>query len=304
MNPKLNWPSKARWRMLLGLGLMSLFVSTLMVTPSKAEPAADSTRILPGTTPAVMAKAEFGPPAPNQNESTVREWAESDPLGFVRHALANYQRGVRDYACRFVKTELVCGKMTKAQEIDVLFREKPFCVFMTWVRNPDRAQRVLYIRGRWVDENGLDQAVCEPSGAIARFLLGSVLRPIQGPDARRASRRTIGQFGFGNSLQLILHYSELASARGELDLKFVSESEHEGQRTFVFHRRLPYTGETGPYPDRLLVFQLDQENLLPVSCISYADDRGEKLLGRYEMTNVRLNVGFVDERFDRRKLGL
>lgn len=304
MNKKLNWPSNARWRMLLGLGLLSVFFSNLLCTPAKAEPAADSMKVLSGTTAAVMAKAEFDLPVPNHTESTVREWAERDPLGLVRHALENYQRGVRDYACRFAKTELVCGKMTETQEMDVLFREKPFCVFMTWVRNPDRAQRVLYIRGRWVDKAGLDQAVCEPSGAIARFLVGSVLRPIEGSEARKASRRTINQFGFGNSLRLILHYSELASARGESDLKFVHESEHDGQKTFLFHRRLPYSGETGLYPDRLLVFQLDQENLLPVSCISYADDRGKKLLGRYEMTNVRLNVGFSNERFDRQKLGL
>ena len=70
--------------------------------------------------------------------------------------------------------------------------------------------------------------------------------------------------------------------------------------TYVFERRLPYTGDHGLYPDRLLVVHLDQECLLPTCCIAYADEAGTKLLGRYVITDVKFNVGLTDSDFARK----
>jgi hypothetical protein len=66
---------------------------------------------------------------------------------------------------------------------------------------------------------------------------------------------------------------------------------------------LPYTGDEEVYPDRLLRVFIDKEWLLPTCCISYADDNGSQLLGRYVLVDVRLNPGYTDADFDPEGIG-
>jgi len=251
-------------------------------------------------TPAIAAEA---PVADADHSDPILTLAKTDPLALLRLALDRYERSVRDYTCTFTKQECINGRMSQEQQIEVKFKEDPFSVLMHWKRNPGAARRVLYVAGRW-QKDDKPLAVVEPQGAIARLLVKSVYRPIHGEDAQKASRRTIDQFGFGNTLRLILKYSEIAAERGELSLKYVGTSQVDGRPTYVFERRLPYTGEDGFYPDRVLVVHLDQEWLLPTECFCFADDAKQQLLGHYKLTNVRLNVGLTDEDFTRQANGL
>ena len=236
--------------------------------------------------------------------SELAQLAASDPLAMLYRCRENYDRNIRDYSCTFVKQELVRGKITPEQRTEVKFRESPFSVNMEWVRNPGDAAQVTYIEGRWKDEDGQDQAWCEPAGAIARLFVSKILQPIHGNRAEKASRRTIDQFGFRNTLGLIIQYCEKAADEGVLDLRYVGVGMVRDRPTFVFERRLPYTGQERPYPDRLLVYHIDQEWLLPTACSSYADDAGDELLGRYVLTDVKFNVGFTDADFGPETLGL
>jgi len=72
----------------------------------------------------------------------------------------------------------------------------------------------------------------------------------------------------------------------------------------VIERILPYTGEEGEYPDRLLVVHIDKQWLVPTACICYADLDRTELLGKYVYTDVQLNVGLTDADFDRKANGL
>ena len=45
---------------------------------------------------------------------------------------------------------------------------------------------------------------------------------------------------------------------------------------------------------------LDKGTLLPMCCISYADEARTKLLGRYVLTDVKFNVGLTDGDFARK----
>ena len=65
----------------------------------------------------------------------------------------------------------------------------------------------------------------------------------------------------------------------------------------MIERRLPYTGEDGPYPDRLLAVFIDSEWLVPTGCFAYADDAKQDLLGSYVLTDVEFNTGLSDEDF-------
>lgn len=224
----------------------------------------------------------------------------SDPLGLLRVAQERYDRTVYDYVCTFSKQELVGGRLTAEQVTRVKFREKPLSVNMLWVKNADKAQRAIYVEGKWTGKNGGKLAIVEPAGAIARVFVDDVMRPIDGPDAKKAARRRIDQFGFANSLRLIVKYCDLSAKHNKLDLKYVGDSAVGERPTYVIERRSAYTGEEGAYPDHLLIVHLDKENLLPTCCTSYADEAKTKLLGQYVLTDVKFNVGLTEDDFARK----
>ncbi|HEY3241952.1 MAG TPA: DUF1571 domain-containing protein [Phycisphaerae bacterium] len=223
--------------------------------------------------------------------------ARTRPLDFVRFCLENYRRKVRDYSCTFIKQERLGSKITPEQVTEVLFREQPvFSVNMKWTQNADAAQHVLYIKNRWEDDKGNDEAYVVAAG-LAK-LIGKIRQPIDGPLARKASRRSIADFGFGNTLDMILSYSERAAKTDELDLRFIGETTVDGRPAYAFERRLPYTGENCSYPDRLLKFSIDKEWLVPTAVFSYCDDAGQILLGKYIHENLAMNPGLPDSDFE------
>ncbi len=240
-----------------------------------------------------------GPIVVDHPEDQIR----SNPLAFLRHARQSYDQKIRDYECRFSKQESLHGRIGETQVSEVKFREGPFSVFMTVVENPGRYRRVLYVKDEIVKE-GQQYATIEPQGAIARFLVKSVQRPIDGEEARQSSRRLITQFGFANSLDLIVRYADLSAELGQLDLRYMGPGEIDGRPTYVFERRLPIQEPGVDWPDTLLVFHIDQEWHLPLSCCSYADLEGRALLGRYTFSNVRLNVGLDARDFDKQTYGM
>jgi len=230
-------------------------------------------------------------------EDDLEQAARTDPLALLHHCQERCRAQYRDYTCTFTKQERLGEAVTAEQETVVQFRQEPYSVRMRWVRNPSDAADVVYVAGRWKDSQGHDQAWCEPAGPIARIFVKKVLQPINGPRAARNSRRTIDQFGFDSTLDLIIKYCEKARDAGALDLRYVGQGSVDGRATLVFERRLPYTGAEQPYPDRLLVFHIDREWLVPTACFSYSDDRGEELLGKYILTGVEFNVGLDDDDF-------
>jgi hypothetical protein len=289
--------SGGRIRLLIGLGLAAAFCIQNRGLFSGWVSASKSPGI--GATPAEalptpMLPREIG----GTYDTPIHRMAHEAPLDLLREAQKRYRDTVVDYTCFFTKQENLFGRMTAVQGADVKFRDQPFSIFMHWTQNPDKARRVCFVSGKWTTKDGQAAALCEPEGAIARTFISKILRPIHGADAKAASRRTIDQFGFGNTLHLIVKYAMLAHQRGELQLVHLGDGEVDGRPTYVFERRLPYTGEDGVYPDRVLVFHLDKETLLPVMCASYADDAKQELLGQYTYTKVRLNVGLTDASFE------
>ena len=233
----------------------------------------------------------------------INQMARTDPLAFLVHCRDHYGRTVQDYSCTFTKQERIGNRITPEQVTRVKFREQPYSVNMKWMHNPADAAQVAYIAGRWQNRKGEEMAWCKPAGAIAKLFIKKILQPIHGKRAAKASRRTIDQFGFSNTLDLIIHYAQQADAEGALDLRYVGPGSINGRPTYVFERLLPYTGQELPYPDRLLVFHIDREWLLPTACFSYADDEGQDLLGKYLLTEPTFNVGFTDSDFGPDTLG-
>jgi hypothetical protein len=293
-----RWTTGRKARAVIGLLLVFGFcVQCRKLSAEKAAPNQANQIQRPKVNPSA-AYATVKPPAPLVDP--LGTLIKTDPVAFFRGAIERYERSVHDYVCTFSKQELIGGHLTAEQVTQVKFREKPFSVNMFWVRNADKAQRAIYVAGKWTGKDGEKLAVVEPAGAIARLFVDDVMRPIDGPDAKKAGRRQIDQFGFENSMQLILKYCDIAAQHHELDLKYVGEGTIGGRPTFVLERRLPYTDDNGTYPDRILVVHIDQEYMMPTCCISYADEAKTRLLGKYVTTDIKFNVGLTDRDFARK----
>ncbi len=233
----------------------------------------------------------------------LEQMAQRDPLAFLKHCRENYGKSVDDYICTFSKQELVEGDVSSEQIMRVKYRTEPLSINMKWVLNAGDAAHVTYIKGRWRSKKGIDQAWCKPAGAIASLFISKIKIPIRGRMAESASRRTIDQFGFLATLDLIIKYCDKSAEADLLDLRYVGSSTFGGRPTYLFERHLPYDGDEGHYPDRLLRFHIDKAFLLPSSCDAYADDAGEQILGRYSLTDVQFNVGYTDQDFGPDTLG-
>ena len=225
--------------------------------------------------------------------------AQRDPLALARLAQERFQRDVRDYRCVLLKQELIGNELTPVEEVEVRIRAHPQAVYMLWRKNAVQAKRALFRdEPAYVDKQGRKLARVEPAGAVVRLFVKDVLMPIKGPEAEKASRRSIDECGFATSFDLLQQYGDLARKNGVLDVRFAGLGEVDGRPTFVIVRQLPYAGPAGIYPDAKLVLHLDQQWLLPVAIESYADAEGTALLGRYVFTQVELNPGLTDKDFE------
>ena len=220
----------------------------------------------------------------------------ADPLAFLKQCHAHYRTFVTDYRCLFTMQERTRGVLSPEQGIKVRYRENPFSVHLHWVRNPGPAAWVKYVAGRWV-ENGREQALVKPSGVLGWLVPAGVKRYIHAPEMLAESRRPIDQFGFRNTLGLIIQYCEMARGDPGYELRYVGGGFVDGRPCYVLERRLPYAGPDGPYPDRLLVMYVDREWFVPTACLSYLDNGGQELLGSYILTDVEFNVGLTDADF-------
>jgi hypothetical protein len=224
--------------------------------------------------------------------------AKTDPWALARLGHERYQRQIRDYTCVFLKQERIGGKLSDVQEIEVRFREQPKAVYMLWRRNADQAKRALFQdTPEFVNKRGEKVARVEPAGALIRLVVSDVLMPIHGKRAGQSSRRSIDEFGFRSTFELLDRYNQLGADRGVLDLRYEGEGEIDGRPTFKIVRYLPYDGPDGIWPDAKMVMHIDQEWLLPTAVYSYADRAGTELLGSYVHTKVKLNPGLEAKAF-------
>ena len=216
----------------------------------------------------VERSADAGQAAP----TSLSELAQRDPMALVRLGRQRYEKDVHEYRCVLIKQERLGDNLTAVQEVEVRFRESPKTVYMLWLANADQAKRALYMEdARFIDKKGRRLARVEPAGAIARLFVADLFVLIDGPEARKTSRRTIDECGFGATFTLLERFNAQAAERGVLDIRYGGTGEVDGRPTYVIVRDLPYEGPSGAYPDARMVLHLDQEWLLPVAVHTYAD---------------------------------
>jgi hypothetical protein len=227
------------------------------------------------------------------------ELATRNPLALLRSGAEWYRAHVQEYRCTLTKQERLGENLSDVQEIELRFRRQPQAVYMLWRVNAGSARRVLYRDGdpQYVNEKGEKLARVEPNGAIARLFVQETFVPVDGPEARRNSRRTVDKAGFQATFDALARSNSYAAEHGVLDIRYTGMGTIDGRPTLIIERSLPYAGPDGPYPDAHLVLHVDREWLLPVAICSYADAGTSTLLGSYVFTAVDLNPHFEDRDF-------
>lgn len=227
--------------------------------------------------------------------SDVADATSREAADLIDQAIARYSETVQGYRCILMRREMVKGRLTPLQTIDVCFRESPRSVRLAWLKKAGKVDRVAYVEGRDWNEEGEPCALVRPTNRLVRWVAGDVAVPVHGEKARESSRHTVDDFGFGYLLGRIRDLNELAERRGHLELRMLPDGEVDGRATKVIQRRLPQMDD---YPDSQLIMHIDQESLLPVHFETYADPHGRQLLGLYIFTDVRINPEFCEADFE------
>jgi hypothetical protein len=226
---------------------------------------------------------------------TAHELAQSDHVALLKKGMEKLDAlGAESYTCTFIKQERIRGELGGAQHIDVKFREQPFSVAMTWTKNAPTGDKILYIEGRYRDDDGRSQMVVRPaSGFLQALVGGSVKRLPDGKDAMKNTLRPCTQFGFRNSIQSLIDVYELARSRGESEESFGGFAKVGDRQCFQLIRMLPDSDPT--YPAKKTIVFVDTEWLIPLRIIG--DNWQDELDCDYQFKNVDFGVSLSDADF-------
>jgi hypothetical protein len=210
--------------------------------------------------------------------------ARTDPIAFLENCLRRYNREVQGYRVTLEKQERVDGVFLPREVLEADFREHPFSVLLRWDKGKGRAERVLYVRG----END-DKMLVLPSG-LAR-LVGILRRDPNGPEARKAGRYPITEFGIKVGTERTLAAWVKARREHALHVAYLGERPvpEAGDRTCYVLRRTRYLRpEEGGVTEATLY--IDKETWLQVG--SVLRGAGGELIGTYYFRNIQLNPNF------------
>jgi hypothetical protein len=235
-----------------------------------------------------------GGPLPDAD--TMARLAKTDPVAFLEWALIRYDREVKGYSCLLIKQERLHGELHPREKIEVLFREKPFSVFMAWKEGSKALtapERVLYVEG---ENDGMLLAK-------VRLLPSPVKKDPLGEEALRSGRYPITEFGMKVGTRRALTSWKDAQndpkAQGPLQVEFGEKEVKELGRTCYALRRFGYTHK---YADGAVEVEstlyFDRETWLQVG--SVLKGRDGELIGEFLFKDVRLNPPFKDDAFSKK----
>ncbi|MHC4983928.1 MAG: DUF1571 domain-containing protein [Planctomycetota bacterium] len=225
-------PTNRRARVLVGLLLAALFCVQCGTTEAVKE--SKLVRVIDGqslgeNSPEVLAK--------------VKKLAKSDHVALLEYCLANYDSRYADYTCSLIKREKIGGELGKEQRIAVKFKESPYSVAMKWLENAPRADRILYVDGKYGNH-----MLARPKSVVLRMFVGDlVLRRPDGPDAMENSLRPVNMFGFKRCMQSLLKVYREAREAGDLEEAFGGFAEVAGREAIVLIRHLPAKADYPAY---------------------------------------------------------
>ena len=140
------------------------------------------------------------PPTATQPPGSAAAVQEPLPTGdvipFLEKCVQRYeQQGIEGYSVVLHKQERLGGKLQPSEDIECSYREKPYSVFMHWLRGQRKAESSLYVEG---ENDG--KMLAKPAG-VAGIFVKVVERDVDGEDARQSGRYTMKEFGLKAGIQ-------------------------------------------------------------------------------------------------------
>ena len=218
-----------------------------------------------------------------------------DVMTFLEKCVQRYeQQGIQGYTVILHKQERIGGKLQASEEIESYYREKPYSVFMHWLRGQRKAESSLYVEG----ENG-GKMLAKPAG-LAGVFVKVVERDVDGDDARQSGRYTMKEFGLKAAIQKTYRDWKAAKEKGTLHVQYLGVRKvHEvGGRLCYVLRRTCAEPEEDNVTD--VTLYIDKENWLQVGAI--LKDASGKLIGEYMFHDLRINPEFKPDQFKRSAL--
>jgi hypothetical protein len=216
------------------------------------------------------------------------------PLRVLAEARESY-RGVRDYACVFIKKERLRGQLQPDNLIAMKVRTQPFSIYLHW-HGPKQfaGQEVCYVTGR---NNGMMRV--HSTGLVGA--VGFVTLDPRDPRAMENSRHSITEAGIGNLLDRFSRGWEMERQLNRTQVR-VADYEYNKRRCVRVETTHPdnAAGRLNYY--RSIVY-FDKEIRLPIRVENYdwprpgGDPNGD-LLESYSYVDLRLNVGLSEETFN------
>jgi hypothetical protein len=221
---------------------------------------------------------------PLPDAAAMERLARTDPIAFLENCLRRYNREVQGYRVALEKQERLNGVLQPREVLEADFREQPFSVLLKWDKGKGPAERVLYVRG----ENG-DKMLVLPAG-LAR-LVGIVRRDPNGPEARKAGRYPITEFGIKIGTERTLASWVKARREDALHVAYLGAQrpKEAGNRLCYVLRRTRYKRpEEGGVTEATIY--IDKETWLQVGSVLKGAE-GE-LIGAYYFRDIQLNPDF------------
>lgn len=202
---------------------------------------------------------------------------------------------IRDYTCRFVKRELIDGKMTPHEFMFLKVRNQPFSVYF-YALGPmrNRGDEAIYIEGR---NNGM---VLAHTSGIRDRIAGTVELHPTSPRLMEGNLHPLTNIGIENLLRKLINFHEYESRYGECEVNVYPDVK-------VDDRACDCVQVVHPVPRRNFKFYLmriyyDQEYKIPIRFEAYAwpQQQGGQpvLIEEYSYMDLKLNQNLTDADFD------
>ncbi len=224
----------------------------------------------------------------------LKDLCQSDPVQLLEESLRRYRKSITGYTCKLIKKERVNNKERPEEEIFCAFRERPFSIFMEWIRGKDRADATLFVEG----ENNNQIAILPSQSWQKRslHLLNKYFasRSITDSEVISASRYPVREFGIACGTERTYLAWKHAKSHGRFRFKYLGEKPVPQIGNRLCH--LICRSCDPPEEEGLtqITIYIDSETWLQVGSVLMAND---KLIGYYFFKDIDINPTFAKNQF-------
>jgi hypothetical protein len=226
------------------------------------------------------------------SQAEVVELVREDPAVLWKKSMRRFVLTADDYTGVLYKQERIKGKLGKEQVVEFKFRERPYSIFMRWIKNPGKIDKLLYI-----EKQNENKMLLHPAGLLG--FIKSIEKDPYDKEVLKSTRKPCTEFGLLKVMQGLAEEYELDEGRSKITTKFIRQFE-EGKREYVLLEQIYDNPEKGEVAKRVITY--DVKMMLPTQRQVY--DSQNNLLYKYSYTNLKFNRGLTDKDFSAKYNGL